>query len=229
MSSKKPNFFIVGAAKAGTTSLSYYLSSHREIFISPVKEPHFFSRADIHIDQIRSDVRKRIKRIDISKYLEEQTGHLLHNYYFEDLETYLKLFKEVSDEKIIGECSTSYLWSPTAAKAIHAYAPDAKILAVLRNPVDRAYSHFVMERGLFSSKGSFEEVLEKDKSLGERGWEIYPMYHELGNYYSQLKRYYEIFPKENIIPIIYDDFKSEREQTVHKIYDFLGVISLCRS
>ncbi|NNF02596.1 MAG: sulfotransferase [Bacteroidia bacterium] len=220
---KKPNFFIIGAAKAGTTSLSHYLSAHPNIFISPIKEPHYFSRKEIEPKAIRSIVRKKLEGVDIIKYLEDLKTPTMHNFYFRDWETYRKLYESVSSEKIIGECSTSYLWSKTAAQEIFKTTPNAKILAILRNPVDRAYSHYLMEKRLFAKTDSFEADLRKDKELGDRTWEVFPMYYELGNYYSQLKRYYDIFPAENIKVIIYDDFKEDREGTLLDIYGFLGV------
>src|ERR687894_3261543 len=112
-----PNFFIIGAQKAGTTSLYYYLKQHPQIYMSPRKEPHFFKG-------MHSELRKS------GRGLPPVT----------DLGDYQALFRGVTDEKAIGEASASYLYSPKAPALIKSSIPDAKLIAVLRNPADRAYS-----------------------------------------------------------------------------------------
>ena len=106
-----PNFFIVGAAKSGTTSLAEYLKQHPEIFMSEFKEPHYF--------------------------LPE--GAMASNYYG-TWDNYMSLFKDVRNEKAIGEASTGYLYYPESARMIINRIPDAKIIISLRNPVEMAFS-----------------------------------------------------------------------------------------
>src|SRR5919108_5774969 len=107
-----PNLFIVGAAKAGTTSLYHYLAQHPDVYMAPMKEPHFFS-------QIRPDPK-----------LEAFFPHV------DNEAKYLALFAAAGDEKVRGEASTSYLWHPDVADAIRSKRPDAKIVAMLRDPLE---------------------------------------------------------------------------------------------
>ena len=117
---QKPNFFIVGLPKSGTTALHDFLNQHPQIFMSKVKEPHFFC-TDFHRE---SDA-----------FHDSQLF-----FHFRDEETYLKLFSDLTTEKVIGESSTGYLYSKEAAKQIHDFNPEAKILIVLREPTSFLYS-----------------------------------------------------------------------------------------
>jgi len=130
-----PNLFIVGAPKAGTSSLYVYLAHIPGIFMSQVKEPNYFSRKTI-------PDHSRVKPI-------------------RDKSKYLGLFKKVKDEKIIGEASPSYLSDPEAPKLIHDIIPDAKIITSLRDPVERTLSFYLMHARSGLVKGSFHEELQK--------------------------------------------------------------------
>jgi len=130
-----PNFYIVGAAKAGTSSLYSYLKDIPGIFMSPIKEPNYFSR------QILPD-NHRLKPI-------------------RDENKYLNLFKGAKNETILGEASPSYLVDPGAAELIHYYSPHAFILISLRDPVERLFSHYLMMRRNRILKASFYVVLDE--------------------------------------------------------------------
>ena len=132
-----PNFLIIGANKGGTTSLYNYLNQHPEIFMSPVKEPMFFTTVECNYT-------KEEKK---SKGLSDAAT---------TIEDYQKLFRGVENEKAIGEASTAYLANPRCAKVIKKYVTDMKLISVLRHPVDRAYSNHKMyvRRGL--EKRSFD-------------------------------------------------------------------------
>ena len=137
-----PTFFIVGAPKAGTTSLYHYLEEHPEVYMSPIKETNFFS----------------------SKQMQEQ-----ELYYdatpIQSKNQYLELFKDVSQEKQVGEASVSYLYYTGVAKKILEFNPKAKIVIMLRNPVDRAFSHFLMDKRLGLSISSFMDVIQEPKNF----------------------------------------------------------------
>jgi len=109
-----PNFFIVGTGKAGTTSLYEYLKQVPGIFMSPEKEPNYFSHVAIHKDDP-------------------------HRFMIRDKKKYLELFKNVKNEKIIGEATPTYFRDPNAAYLIHKVSPNAKILITLRNPIDNNF------------------------------------------------------------------------------------------
>jgi hypothetical protein len=189
---KAPNFFIVGAPKCGTTALYTYLSEHPEIFMSPVKEPQYFAQ------DIRGD-RRRVR----------------------SLTEYLACFSGAHEEKIIGEASTAYLGSKRAAEEIKAFAPDARIMIMLRNPVDKMYSRFNDAR--FNNREphqSFESALAAEA----RGGPTLGMgYRESARYAPQVRRYVEHFGREKVHVIIYDDFKEHTAVTYQKALAFLGL------
>ncbi|WP_163329256.1 sulfotransferase family protein [Desulfurobacterium thermolithotrophum] len=218
----KPNFFVVGTAKAGTTSLYYYLKQHPEIYLSPIKETNFFAK-DIDISKFTDDY-KRTMLIDLENYfskekLEEIPIAIVNKYSY-----YEKLFQNVTNEKVIGEISNSYLYSKVAAKEIYKFNPHAKIIMILRNPVDRAYSHYIMNvREGYEVKQNFIEEIYEDFNKKEKGWGVSHLYIELGLYYEQVKRYLETFPEENIKIIYYEDYSNDVANTVKNIFEFLNV------
>ena len=130
----KVNTFIVGAPKAGTTSLHYYLQQHPEVCMSAIKEPNFFTAANV------SDL-----YYDVDPILNEDDYHLI----FSDLK-----------KKVVGEASVSYLYYPLIADKIFEYNPKAKIIILLRNPVQRAFSHYLMDKRLGLCNVSLLEVIE---------------------------------------------------------------------
>jgi len=197
-----PNFFIVGAAKAGTTSLWVYLSQHREIGM-PIawKEPSFFSP----------------------------------NYQiFRDHQSYLDLFAHANRKKAIGEASHAYLTSPESAELILQTYPDAKIIVVLRNPAERAFSLYQwMIREGFEWVFPFEKALDvEDARMKDEEFKLHTpqyyynyLYYHSGLYSEQILRYTKRFPKEQIKIILYDDFKQYQIQIVQELCRFLGVDS----
>src|SRR3712207_4104321 len=129
-----PNFLVIGAMKSGTTALYYYLEQHPEIYMSPVKEPNFFSQ-------------------------ENAADTVTH------IGTYEQLFKGASGKKAIGEASHSYLYEPRAAAEIRRYVPKVKLIAILRNPIDRAYSHFLhMVRSGTEPLDDFAQALREEEA-----------------------------------------------------------------
>ncbi|MGL6340594.1 MAG: sulfotransferase family protein, partial [Waterburya sp.] len=120
-----PNFLIIGAAKAGTTALHEYLQQHPQIYLTPTKETNFFAFAeqDINFQGIGDEV--------------------LKDFSITDWKTYQAQFAGVTREKAIGEACPSYLYYPQAAIKIKQYIPDARLIVILRNPVERAYANFL--------------------------------------------------------------------------------------
>ena len=192
----KVGIFIVGAPKAGTTSLHYYMNEHPEILMSSVKEPNFFSDKEITNQGLYYET----SRIN--------TSQKYHN-----------LFLEQEDEKIFGESSVSYLFYPEVPKRIKEYNTEAKIIIMLRNPVDRAFSHYLMDFRLGLIADRFLDIFNKKKGLR------FQQYFLLGNYYSQVKRYFDEFNKKNVHIIWYSDFKKNAEKEVRKVFNFIDVNS----
>ncbi|MEZ4600791.1 MAG: sulfotransferase [Syntrophotaleaceae bacterium] len=195
---KKPNFFIVGAAKSGTTSMAYYLAQHPEIFISARKEPFFFIK-DAGMNNINE---------------------------------YYSLFKNSKKAKAIGEASTGYLFEKESAQLIKEFSPTAKVIIILRNPVDMAYSYWKYMSLIGNEEKSFEEAIshnerifrntEKFKRSSLRWWASY-LYLERGLYYNQVRNYLEVFGRENVKIYIFEEFFSNLSYFCQDIFAFLGV------
>jgi hypothetical protein len=202
-----PNFFIVGAAKAGTTALHRYLRQHPEVYLPDVKEPRFFS----------------YDPGDATRYAGPGAQKLIESA-VKDLATYESLYEGVTHEKAVGDASPAYLPSPVAARRIHQTVPDARIVAVLRNPVERAYSHFVynVHTGWEDEK-DFERVLAlREQRERERWWRKWD-YVRNGFYHEQLSRYYDAFQPDRIRVFLYEDLVADPEGLVAQLLGFLGV------
>jgi len=190
-----PNFLIIGAMKSGTTALYYYLEQHPDIYMSPVKEPNFFS----------------------SQEQENAADTVTH------IETYQHLFRGVSGQKAIGEASHSYLYEPSAAAEIRRYVPEAKLIAILRNPIDRAYSHFLhMVRSGTESLDDFARALQEEE-VGIHKGRTFQDYIGRGLYYEQLKRYFTTFSREQVRVYLYEDLSDAPIRTVQDAFRFLKV------
>lgn len=136
---------------------------------------------------------------------------------------YLELYREVANEKAIGEASTSYMYSQTAAKELYEYNPQAKVIMSLRNPMQRAYSHYLMNFKSGYVKGTFHDELVKDIIRQPKGWGISRLYLEHGYYYDQIKRYMDLFPKEQLLILLFDEIKKDPAEVMRRVFTFLGV------
>jgi len=196
-----PNFFLIGAQKAGTTSLYSYLKQHPQIYMSPRKEPHFFK--GIHSEDQR------------------RGGDLAP---VTDIGDYRALFEGVTDEKAIGEASASYLYSPSAPALIKRSIPDARLIAVLRNPADRAYSNylFCVQMGR-EPLASFVDALQSEERRIREDWGSLWHYRQKGFYYTQIKRYFDIFGQDQVKVYLYDDLRGNPFGMLSDIFRFLGV------
>jgi hypothetical protein len=201
---KLPNFLIIGAQKAGTTSLYYYCKQHPDIFMSSIKEPMFFN----------SRKPSKIKLEDRS---------LKQPYSFFTLNEYANLFGKSGKQKLRGEASTAYLANPDSALWIRKIIPDTKIIAILRNPLERAYSAHKMyyEKGIETRtfNDAILSELENVTSKIRRGQQ----YLSIGLYGFQLKRYFNFFPKEQILAADYQEYNNNNVEFLNKVFKFLGV------
>jgi len=203
----KPNFFIVGAARSGTTSIYNYLKQHPEIFLSEIKEPRFLS----------------------SKY-----NMLPHNgpgdkkiddHTVKSDKKYFDLFKNINSEKIIGEGSTENLYYYKTADRIKTLAENPRILILLRNPVGRAYSSYWLLVSQKREKESFENALKLEEDRIKQNYEFIWHYKNVGLYYNQVKYYLETFNDSNVKIVIFDDLKENPDRTLNDILRFLGLNS----
>jgi len=207
-----PNFLIVGAPRAGTTSLWHYLESHPQVYMSPVKEPKFFA-----FEGEEADFR------GLSP--EDSPGDTSVPWAITDLEAYRALFGGVTDETAVGEASTIYLYyHKKASERIRHYVPKAKLIAVLRDPAERAYSHFLFMRSHSREPlTDFAQALEaEEERVRERWWPAFH-YTRAGFYHEQLSRYFELFGRDQIRVYLYEDLKTDPSGVTRDVFRFLGV------
>jgi hypothetical protein len=219
-----PNFFIVGTGKAGTTSLYHYLQQHPQIYMSPVKEPCYFA-SEIRADNLTARYRRHIRRM--SRNLPERLGDGRPvrplGWLVSEWEDYLRLFQGVQTETAIGEASVAYLWSETAAANIASRLPDAKIILILRDPSERAFSQYLHQLSVGLTYSTFREHIEKcvqnqDRKLGAH----YPLL-EVGLYSRQVKRYLDLFPRNNIRIYWYEEDWRKPNWLLEDLFKFLSV------
>jgi len=195
-----PDFIVVGAAKAGTTALYWYLADHPQVFMSRVKETNYFA------------------------YGLDEGGHLLygdpelHHFPIRTIDAYERSFEGAGDARAVGEASPIYLECPQSAGRIGDTIPDARIICGLRDPVDRAYSDYLMY--LRSRGRRLDPARELTPSAAwarpDSHWMQISMYHEA------LRRYFDVFPPDRIFVFLFDDLKADQAGLVRDIYRFLG-------
>lgn len=203
-----PNFLIIGSPKSATTSLYEYLNQHPEIYMSPNKEPHFFAFEGKQPDFVGpGDVDAWINRSSIVT-----------------LSEYQQQFDSVSTEKAIGEASTMYLYIPETPTRIKSYLPNVKMIAILRHPVDRAYSHFLhLRREGREWLTDFSQALAAEEERMQNHWSPVWHYKNVGLYSQQIARYYENFDPKNIKIYLYDDWLKDSKGIFKEILTFLEV------
>lgn len=225
MDKVNPDFVVIGAVKAGTTSLHHYLNQHSDIYLSPIKETNFFSRNDMSPPNFRKDYSHDVA-LDIEKYLSTDRLSYRHIAHIADARHYKALYREASPQTLTGEVCNSYLICASAAAELHQYQPNAKIIAVLRNPIERAFSQYLMnlKEGKTLEKDFLKE-LQNDLETQPKGWGVSHQYHELGLYHQQLSRYFQVFKPEQIKVTFFDDLKQNPTQFLEDIFAFLEVRS----
>jgi hypothetical protein len=203
-----PDFFIVGHAKSGTTALYEMLRAHPQIFMPDNKEPWFFA----------SDMRPRFQPRKAAPLPET-------------LDEYRALFAGARDDQRIGEASSSYLWSRTAAEAIAEVQPDARIIAILREPASflRSLHLQLLQTHVESVKDlSAAMALEDERRAGQR----IPrrshrpqllQYSEHVRYVEQLRRYHSVFDPDQVLVLIYEEFRDDNDATVRRVLSRLGL------
>ena len=201
-----PNFLILGAAKAGSTSLYRYIGQHPDVFMSPSKEPDFFVWAGKNVD-IRGPEAERVRQ--------RVVPHLAD---------YRELFGAANRETALGEASTAYLYTPDAPLHIRKHIPEAKLIAILRNPIDRAYSAFLhARRAGYEPLADFEEALAAEPIRIRDRWGGLTHYTTVGMYAQQLERYTSVFPQEQIRIYLYEDMVRDPCAVVQDAFGFLDV------
>lgn len=201
-----PNFFVLGAAKAGTTALYHALAQHPDIYMSPVKEPHFFAfegEPPLFAGPLGDSYRRRTVW---------QAG------------AYAALFAAATSQRAIGEASVGYLFMSHAPGRIRRQLPASRLIAILRQPADRAYSSYLMMRSRpLDPAATFEEALAQEARGAREGWLPVFRHKELSHYCAYLGRYYALFPAEQIKVCLYEDWQSQPLALLQDIFRFLRV------
>ena len=191
-----PNLLLVGAAKSGSSLLANCLGQHPEIYMSPVKEPFYF----------------------------------VPNCGVDSFEEYISLFKNSESAKIRAEASTGYLYSENAALAIKKTLPNTKIMIILRNPIDMAFSFWAFNSRRGNETDSFETAITTQKQRFSQefmktcvGWPYSYLYIERAKYYQQVKRYIDLFGRDRVNVIIFEEFLQDPTKSFSEIFNFLEV------
>lgn len=196
---RRPNFFLVGAAKSGTTALSAALGEHVDVYLPAVKEPHLYAYlADPTIGPYADEAAARAR--------------------------YAELYRAAGDQAAIGDASTTNLVVAGAAAAIARDVPSARIVAVLRHPVDRAYSHFChfVAAGCEHTRDFAVAARDEDRRQAE-GFAFTYRYLGWSRYSSQLPPFFELFGRDRVLVHLYDDLRRDPEAVLRSTYGFLGV------
>ena len=202
-----PNFIILGAAKAGTTALYHYLKQHPQIGMSRIKETNNLALKGDSLDFRGPGDCDYIKRFTITNQVD-----------------YLDQFADCWGKLAIGEASPLYLYSPKVPSEIKGLVPNAKLIAILRNPVDRAYSAFLhLVRDGRETTRDFAEALRLEPSRISDYWEHIWHYVAMGRYADQLARYFALFDRDQIRVYLYRDIRLNLSATLVDIYRFLEV------
>lgn len=199
-----PDFLVIGAARSGTTALYNYLNQHPDIFMPKTKEPNFFAYEDCQLNV-------------------KGPGADFINNSVTDMSRYKALFSEAGG-RITGEASPLYLYEPRAPKRIFHHAPRVKMVAILRNPVEQAYSHFMYAtRLLVEDEPDFVNALHREEERLEKGWQPLFGYSSFPRYGEQLQRYFDLFAKEQFFISTYEEFEDSPQQTISAIFEHIGV------
>jgi hypothetical protein len=189
------DFFLVGAPKAGTTSLYDYLSQHPNIFVPAVKEPNFY----IEVGPQSRNVINILDKV-----------------------VYEKLYRDAKIEQLKGDFSVSYLHGEDTSRRIYEENPSAKIIMVIRNPVNRAFSHWLMDIREGFTKDDFIKAFNNDVSYtGKRGFCYNSMYYDCGLYGDAIEKYQSYF--KDVLVLVYEDLFTDVAKQISKIYDFLDI------
>jgi Sulfotransferase family len=196
-----PDFIVIGAAKAGTTALYWYLADHPQVFMSSVKETNYFAFG-----------------------LDERGNWLygdadLHHFPITTREAYERSFDGAEDAGAVGEASPIYLECPQSAARIAEAIPHARIICGIREPVDRAFSDYLMY--LRSRGRRFDRSSELRPSAAWARPDSHWM--QISRYHEPLRRYFDLFPRQQILVFLFDDLKKDQTGVVRDIYGFLGV------
>ena len=202
-----PDFFVIGAPKAGTTAVHAALARHPQLYLSPVKEPKFFLGDGERSTRVQGPG-------DAHSALE----------WIWERDRYEALFDAAPVGALRGESTAFYLYDPSAHDRIAALVPQAKLIAVVRDPIDRAYSNWMhlWSDGL-EPLSDFEAACEAENDRITAGWALFWHYRRLGLYGEQLEHLLERFPREQVLVVRYRELVDRPQESLDRICAFLGI------
>ena len=221
MPPRLPNFFLAGAPKTGTTSLYAYLRQHPQVYMSLPKEPAFFAADDILTEPYRDPAFRQAARAR-DPWWPACNGIRVpgRRGLIPDFDDYVALFQDARDAEAIGEATVDYFWLPSAAPAMHAKVPDARLVFMLRDPAERLFSEYVETawrhpRGRTFRADVLAALDRPDPWLRLRV--------DVGRYATHLGRFLQIFPRNQIRIYLYEEYRADAPAVLRDIFAFLGV------
>jgi hypothetical protein len=200
-----PTFLVIGAAKSGTTALWTFLRQHPDVFMPDHKEPQYFAFAEGEKPTFRGPA-TTIGRAVTSR------------------SAYQDLFAAAADARAVGEASNLYLYVDGAAERIAHELPEAKLVAILRQPADRAFSAYQhLKRQGREPAPDFEAALAAEAQRIREGWGFLWRYRDFGFYGRQLRRYAARFDRDRMLVHLHEDLEADAEATMRRTYEFLEV------
>jgi hypothetical protein len=202
-----PNFLVLGAARCGTTSLHYYLAEHPDVCMSSIKEPNYFlfrQTPQGAVPCIADDRRLIAKSVP-------------------ETERYERLF--TAPAPAVGEASPLYLYTRETPELVRGTVPDMRLIAIVREPVERAWSHFVYVNDDLGDRAvqAFAAAVERELPLGYEPYRTGTHFLRLSAYAEQLERYRNTFPREQLLVISYDDLIGRTDDTLARVCRFLEI------
>jgi len=207
-----PNFLLIGAAKAGTTSLWSYLAQHPEVFLPETKEPNYFAFPEQPPNAVGpappAVIHELLLKFSVTSWRE-----------------YVALFAGQGARRAVGEASVRYLYEPEVPARIQARLPGVRLIAVLREPVARLYSHYWMNRQFHLEELTLEEALEAEPERRRAGYGYDWHYVAVGRYGEQLERYVARFGREALALFLQEDLRADPARVFGQACAFLGLSS----
>lgn len=217
----KVNLFVIGAAKAGTTSLASYFESHPSIFVPSIKEPCHFA-PDINAQTAAEFKKQALMPLD--RYMALHPRPSIHIHHVNDRADYDQLFVGSENYPVRADFSTNYMVSETAADQIFNYNPNAKVIAIIREPTSRIRSHYLMDWRIGLERRPLEECLAEEIDLGESAtFENCRMYLAQTRYTEMLRRFEIRFPPSAIMIVDFHRLVSQQDTTMREILKFINL------
>ncbi|MCP5433182.1 MAG: sulfotransferase [Alphaproteobacteria bacterium] len=200
-----PTFLIIGAARSGTTALYDYLKQHPGIYMTPRKETNFFA-------------------FEGETLACKGPGADYINNSMTSLAEYEALFEAAPEGAARGEACPLYLYAEKAPARIHRRVPDARLVAILRNPIEQAYSHYLYaKRQTIEPAEDFVKALTLEEERLKAGWQPLFGYSRFPRYFEQLSRYTALFPRDQLKLFLYEDFDAKPLDVLAELFRFVGV------